>query len=125
MKALLGSWMLLSLAAISPVRSAPQNGAKYAFAAGDYSVEMKISFLDPYTGQRLSFSSGVDAGKELCFSAGDGQAEPCIGRFVGAAAVVQYSVRLANGKAPSLASIRERVTVSAQSPELPERARFR
>src|SRR5690348_199179 len=122
MKALFGSWMLLSLAAIAQVKSAPQNIAMYNFVAGDYLVELKISFLKPYIGQRLSFSSGIDTRKELCFSSGDGQTGPCIERFVGAAAVVQYSVRLANGRTPKLASIREHVTVPAQSPELPQRA---
>jgi hypothetical protein len=86
--------------------------------------ESVFTFLDPYVGQRLAFSSGVDPGKELCFSAGDGRTGPCIDRFVGAAAIVRYSVKLANGGTPSLASIRERVTLAAQSSGLPQRAPF-
>jgi len=124
MKTSLGSWMLLSLASISQVTSAPENDIKYGFATRDYSIEMKITFLDPYVGQRLAFASSVDAGKELCFSTGDGRTGPCIERFVGAVAIVRYSVKLANGKRPSLASIGERVTVSAQSSGLPQRAPF-
>jgi len=124
MNALLGSWILLSLASISQVTPAPKNELKYSFVTRDYSIEMKIAFLDPYVGQRLAFSSGVDPAKELCFSAGDGRTGACIERFVGAAAVVRYSVKLANGRVPGLASIRERVTVSGQSPGLPQRAPF-
>jgi hypothetical protein len=105
MKTSLGSWMLLSLASMSQVTSAPESDVKYGVATRDYSIEMKITFLDPYVGQRLAFSSGVDSGKELCFSAGDGRTGPCIERFVGAVAVVRYSVKLANGGTPSLASI--------------------
>lgn len=124
MKTSLGSWMLLSLASISQGTSAPENDIKYGFATRDYSIEMKITFFDPYVGQRLAFSSSVDTGKELCFSTSDGRTGPCIKRFVGAVAVVRYSVKLANGGKPDLASIRERVTVSAQSSGLPPRAPF-
>ena len=88
MKNLFGSLMLLSLASISQVTSAAEKDINYGFSTRDYSVEMKISFLDPYVGRRLSFSSGVDPAKELCFSAGDGKVGACIDRFVGAAAVV-------------------------------------
>jgi hypothetical protein len=124
MNASVGSWMLLSLAALSQATSAPRNELKYGFVTKDYSIEMKIAFLDPYAGQRLAFSSSVDPGKELCFSVGDGTTGPCMERFVGAVAVVKYSVKLANGRTPTLASIRERVTVSAQSLGLPQRASF-
>jgi hypothetical protein len=124
MNASLGSWILLSLVSISQVTSAPKNELKYGFATRDYSIEMKIASLDPYVGQRLAFSSGVDPGKELCFSTGDGRPGACIERFVGAAAIVKYSVKLSNGRTPTLASIRERVTVSGQSPGLPPRPPF-
>jgi len=124
MKASLGSWILLSLASISQTTSAPGTDITYGFATRDYLIEMKITFLDPYVGQRLVFSSSVDPARELCFSTGDGRTGPCIRRFVGAVAVVTYSVKLANGGTPGLASIRERVTVPAQSPGLPQRAPF-
>jgi hypothetical protein len=124
MKASLASWILLSLASISQATSAPEKDITYGFATRDYLIEMKITFVDPYVGQRLTFSSSLDPGRELCFSAGDGRTGPCIERFVGAVAVVTYSVKLANGGTPSLVSIRERVTVSAQSPGLPQRAPF-
>ncbi len=124
MRTSLGSWILLSLASISQVTPAQGNDIKYGFVTRDYSIEMKITFLDRYVGQRLAFSSSVDPGKELCFSAGDGRIGPCIERFVGAVAVVRYSVKLANGRTPGRASIRERVTVSAQSPSLPHRPPF-
>lgn len=120
----LGSWLLLSLASISQATSAPENDIKYGFATKEYSIEMTITFFDPYVGQRLAFSSSVDSGKELCFSTGDGRTGPCIERFVGAIAVVRYSVKLAHGGKPHLASITERVTVSAQSSGLPLRPPF-
>ena len=124
MKTSVGSWMLLSLAFISQATSAPENDIEYAFSTRDHSIEMKIAFLHPYLGQRLSFSSSVDSEKELCFSTSEGMTGPCIERFVGAVAVVRYSVKLANGGKPDLASIRERVTVSAQSAGLPPRPPF-
>jgi hypothetical protein len=118
MKTSLGSWILLSLSSISQATAAGTD-INYGFATRDYLTEMKITFLDPYVGRRLVFSSSLDTGKELCFTVGAGRTGPCINRFVGAVTVVTYTVRLANGGTPNLVSIRERVTVSAQSPGLP------
>jgi len=122
MKTLFGSWMLLALASISQAASAPEQNSKYGFATRDYSIGMTVTFLDPYLGRRLAFFS--DSGKELCYSAGDGTAGRCVEQFVGAVAIVTYSVKLANGGIPGSISIRECVTVSAQSSGLPVRAPF-
>lgn len=124
MKISLGSWLLLSLASFSQATSAPEQDTTYGFVTRDYWIAMKITFLDPYVGQRLAFSSSLEPGRELWFSAGDGRGGSCIERFVGAAAVVTYAIKLTNGRTPSLVSIREHVTVSAQSPGLPQRAPF-
>lgn len=113
--------MLLNLAAI--LQASPEPEVKYSFATKDYSIEMAITFYEPYLGRPLTFSSGTDPGKELCFSA-DGGTGRCVEHFVGAVAVVRYSVRVANGETPRVASIREYVTVSAQSSGLPQRAPF-
>jgi hypothetical protein len=124
MKSLLGSWMLLSLTSLLQGGSQPpESEVKYGFATKDYSIELRVNSFDSYLGRRLAFLSSVDPGKEVCFSA-DAGGGPCVEHFVGAVAVVRYSVRLANGAAPRFASIREYVTVSAQSSELPERAPF-
>jgi hypothetical protein len=95
----------------------------YGFATMQYKIEMRISFFDPYEGKRLAFYSSVDPTKRICPSF-DGKPATCIDRFVGAVAVVRYSVRLANGDIPGSAVIREYVVVTAQSPGVAERAPF-
>jgi hypothetical protein len=57
MNASVGSWMLLSLAALSQATSAPRNELKYGFVTKDYSIEMKIAFLDPGYKTILEFVS--------------------------------------------------------------------
>jgi hypothetical protein len=125
MKKSLGRWiLLLSLPAISQATSAPVQEAKYNFTTRDYSIEMRVAFFAPYLGHRLVFFDSLDPRKELCYSA-DGGAGPCIEQFVGAVAVVNYSVKLANSsRSPRSVSIRECVTVSAQSVGLPESIPF-
>jgi len=114
----------LGLASISLATSAPEQEATYGFATRDYSIQMRITFLDPYLGRRLAFSGDFDPKQELWYPTGYGRAEPSIERFVGAVAVVRYSVKLANGGRPEAVAIRERVTITAQSWGLPERAPF-
>jgi hypothetical protein len=102
---------------------ARERDVTYGFTTMQYTIEMRISFLDPYEGRRLVFYSSVDASKPICRLL-DGTPGKCIDRFLGAVAVVRYSVRLANGGIPETAAIREYVTVTAQSPGLAERAPF-
>lgn len=123
MKRMLGSWMLFSLTSSLLAVSLPERSVKYGFATKDYSIEMTVTFFERYIGRRLAFVSGVDPGTEVCYSA-DGATGRCVEHFVGAVAVVRYSVTLANGAPPKSASIREYVTTSAQSSGLPQRAPF-
>jgi hypothetical protein len=83
---------------------------------------MTVTFLDPYLGRRLAFFNSFDPGKKLCYSAGDAIAGRCVERFVGAVAIVTYSVKLANRGIPGSISIRERVTVFAIRPPSPRSA---
>lgn len=119
-----GRWLLLAAAVVSQAASPREQDVKYGFATRDYSIEMKVAFYEPYAGRRLAFSSSIDAQKEFCYSADGGITDKCMERFVGALAVVTYVVRLANGGTPRPVTIREFVTVLAQSPELPARAPF-
>src|SRR5690348_17175616 len=120
MKKLIASWMLLSFAAMLPAGTPREKRAKYGFATKDYSIQMAVTFFRPYVGRRLAFVSTIDPGKQVCYSA-DGS-DRCVEHLVGALAVGQYSVRLANGGIPRSGPIREDVTASAHSAGLPERA---
>jgi hypothetical protein len=107
---------------MSRAASPLDHDVKYGFATRDYSIRLSVAFFEPYWGRRLSFFSNVDTTKEFCYSSDRGTTGKCIERFVGAVAVVTYSVKLANTATPRSVTIREYVTVSAQSPGLPERA---
>jgi hypothetical protein len=85
---------------------------------------MSVSFLDPYLGARLVFYSSADPDRPICPPVDGGTIGECLDRFVGAVALVKYSVKLANGGRLGRVEIRERVTVTAQSPGLAERPPF-
>ncbi|MFL6464140.1 MAG: hypothetical protein ACJ73N_06995 [Bryobacteraceae bacterium] len=121
MKRWLGYWLLLGFPAMSRAASPLDHDIKYSFATRDYSIRLSVAFFEPYWGRRLSFFTSIDTRKEFCYSGDRGTTGKCIERFVGAVAGVTYSVKLANGGTPRLMTIREYVTVSAQSPGLPER----
>jgi len=97
---------------------------KCGFATERYVIEMTVSFSEPYLGRRLVFYSSTDPQKELCYSDDGGRQGKCPERFVGAVATVRFSVRRRNAKAPGRTSIREHVTVMAQSEGLQERPPF-
>ncbi len=117
-------WLLLGAAAISQAASLREQDIKYSFATRDYSIEMNVASYEPYLGRRLAFSSSADARADFCYSTDGSTTGTCIERFVGAIAVVTYVVKLANGRRPKSATIREYVMVSAQSANLPGRAPF-
>jgi hypothetical protein len=124
MKRWLCAGLLLCLPAMSEAASPLGRDVTYGFATRDYTIRLRVAIFEPYRGRRLSFLTSIDTGKEFSYSGGRGTAGKCIERFVGAVAIVTYSVQLANGGTPRSAAIREYVTVSAQSPGLPERAPF-
>ena len=124
MEALPGGWLLLSLVLAEPVAAPRDREVTYGFATKHYLIEMRVSFPEPYSGKRLVFYSSLDPTKEVCYSADGGSLDKCVEQFVGAVVLVTYSVRLLDGRAPTAATIREHVTVTAQSPGLPGRAPF-
>ena len=85
---------------------------------------MRVNFLDPYLGERLVFYSSADPHRQICPPVEGGTTGQCLDKFVGAVALVKYSVKLVNGGKPGSVAIRERVMVAAQSPGLAERAPF-
>ena len=95
----------------------------HTFATGDYIITMDVHFLDPYVGKRLVFYNSADPGKEIC-AVRIGESGACPERFVGAVATVTFTVKRASGRIPSKTSIREYVTVIAQSPDLQPRPPF-
>ena len=95
----------------------------YNFTTPKYSVRMAITFPAPYEGKRLVAYRSVAPGKEDCLSAETG-ASGCIESFVGALAVVKFTVTRARDHKSANASIREVVSVVDQSPGLPARAPF-
>lgn len=84
---------------------------------------MDVRFDKPYVSTRLVFYDDKDPLKPICFT-GNGENGACPNRFVGAVAIVTFTVKSADGKLRSKTSIREHVTVTAQSPDLPLRPPF-
>jgi hypothetical protein len=104
------------------VAGGQQSETIYGFVAGPYTIQMTVVFPEPYAGRPLVFFSSVNPQKPLCYS-GDGTLGRCLDRFVGAVALVRYSVKRPDGR-PLRAAIREQVTVLSQSNGLPDRAPF-
>ena len=101
-----------------------QKEITYGFATEHYVIEVAVSFLKPYVGRRLVLYNSVDPGREFCPSPDGGALGRCTEQFMGAVALVRYTVRHWDGKTPACVSIRERVTTMAQSQGLPERPSF-
>jgi hypothetical protein len=122
---------------VSPVCAVPPDGVPvepgtpaeaqastvYTFSTAKYSVLMGVSFPVPYDGKRLVAYRSAASGKEDCLSAEIGTSG-CIEAFVGALAVVTFTVTRTSDHKSATASIREVVSVVDQSPGLPARAPF-
>ncbi len=91
---------------------------EYRFSTPDHEVTMTVQFQEPYRGQPLAFYKPEDPGKRQCFTG------KCIDRFVGAAAVVNFTVIRGHGKAPKPRQFRELVTIIEQSPDMPSTPPF-
>ncbi len=118
----LGALLLIQLATATTFAQ-ERCEVNHSFQASGHSVAMTVSFQPPYLGKRLVFYPDSDPNQAICFS-GDGEEGRCMERFVGAVALVKFTVRRANGKTPRSAKLAERVTVLSQSPGLPERPPF-
>ncbi len=92
----------------------------YEFTTEKYAIEMRVSFPAPYEGKRLALYRSADPRKEICPSI-SGAAPGCVENFVGAVAVVEFTVARIADHRPASASIREVVNLVDQSPGLPER----
>jgi hypothetical protein len=115
-------WML-SGAGLLSVAGGQASETTYGFGAGPYAIEMTVVFPEPYAGRPLVVFSSVNPHKPLCYS-GDGTLGKCLERFVGAVALVRYSIQRSDGRPPDRIAIRERVTVLSQSRGLPDRPAF-
>ncbi len=118
MNALIQIYALLSLAA------PPPREVTYGFATSDYIIEMRIRSLRPSSGWRLAFYSSLEPAKEVCYSGDERAPDQCVQRFVGAAAIVTFVVKLPGGGLVDGAAIREHVAVLSQSCGLSPRAPF-
>ena len=87
--------------------------SEYQFRTVDHIVKMKIQFPEPYRGQPLGFYHEAEPGKRRCYTG------HCIDRFVGAAALVNFNMTRAHGKASKPTALREVVTILEQSADLP------
>lgn len=106
-----------------PVAAEALPELSYQFSTAKYSIEMRVCFPAPYEGKRLVVYRSNDASQVVCLPSVAGTSG-CIERFVGALALVAFTVkRVADGK-PALVSIREVVTQADQSPGMPERPPF-
>jgi hypothetical protein len=92
----------------------------HMFLAGDRMVALDIRFFDPYRGTRLVFYRDEEPGKSICWS-GDGQDGKCPEHFVGTLATVTYTVKRSGGNLRGKTVVRESVSVTSQSPDLPSR----
>ncbi|MBI4901991.1 MAG: hypothetical protein HY820_00035 [Acidobacteria bacterium] len=94
-----------------------------SFSTAKYAVTMRVSFPPAYEGKRLVVYRSTEPQKENCLSIEAGTSG-CTENFVGAVAVVLFTVnRVVDGK-PAASSIREVVTVLDQSAGLPDRPPF-
>lgn len=87
--------------------------SEYEFRTPGHIVTMKVQYPEPYRGQPLGFYHESEPGKRRCYT---GQ---CIDRFVGVAAVVNFTMTRAHAKAPKPAALREVVTILEQSVDMP------
>ena len=117
------AWMALAVMAFLQGRGASGEPQRHTFTAGDHIITMDVRFADPYVGKRLAFRSDVDPSKEICLTL-NGEHGACPHLFVGAVATVTFTVKRAGGKLRGKTTIREYVTVIAQSPDLPARPPF-
>jgi hypothetical protein len=112
--------VLVVCAVCQELKAVAADSQRHTFLAGDRIVTVQIRFFDPYRGSRLVFYRDEDHGKAICWS-GDGQDRKCPELFVGTLATVTYTVRGRAGKLRGKTAIRESVSVSSQSPDLPPR----
>ena len=96
---------------------------RHTFISGDHIISMEVRYFDPYFGTRLVFRSGTDDRTDIC-RAGNGEAGACPDHFVGSVATMTLTVKRVHGRLGGKTSIREYVTVTAQSPDLPSRPQF-
>ena len=115
--------MVFSAVLYSMLAGAAGESRPHTFTVGNRIIIMEVRFDKPYLGRRLAFYDDQDPLKPVCFT-GNGESGVCPSRFVGAVALVTYTVKVAGGKFRSKTSIREHVTVTAQSPDLPPRPPF-
>jgi hypothetical protein len=93
------------------------------FSGTKYTVVMEVSFPAPYEGKPLRAYRSVSPVKGDCLAAETG-ASGCIESFVGALAVVRFTVTSAADHKSAFPSIREVVSVVDQSLGLPPRDPF-
>ena len=117
------AWMALAVMAFLHGRGASGEPQRHTFTSGDHIITMDVRFSHPYVGKRLAFYDDTDPLKEICL-VGNGDTGACPKRFVGTVATVMFTVKRARGKLRRKTSIREYVTVTAQSPDLPPRPPF-
>lgn len=95
------------------------HAGEYSFPTRDGVVKLTVDFLPAYTGTRLAVYSGateIPLSKETGFAATPQ-------RFVGAGALVRYTVA-PTGRKSKAKAVRERVVLLGQSEGLPDRPVF-
>lgn len=112
-------WLLFN----GKLGAADQPDLSCSFSTAKHTVTMRVGFPPAYDGTPLVVYRSTDPHKQDCLSIETGTSG-CTEKFVGAVAVVLFTVnRIADGK-PAASSIREVVTVQEQSPGLPDRPPF-
>jgi len=117
------NFVVFSAIAYSTLAAAAGEPQPHTFTADNHIITMEVRLNKPYVGTRLVFYDDKDPLKPMCFT-GNGENGACPGRFVGAVAIVTFTVKSVGGKLRSKLCIREHVTVTAQSPDLPPRPPF-
>ncbi len=85
----------------------------FQFETQDHRIAMKVEYQAPYQGQPLAFYNSEDPTRRQCFT------ERCIEHFVGATALVNFTITKLHQKAPKPAKLREVVTIMEQGEDLP------
>jgi Tfp pilus assembly protein PilF len=104
-------------------RATADEPQRYTFTSGEHTISMDVRFSDPYVAKRLAYYNDRTPRKEICL-VGNGETGACPDRFTGAVATVTFTVKGVRGKLRADTTIREYVTVTAQSPDLPPRPPF-
>jgi tetratricopeptide (TPR) repeat protein len=106
------------LVLLVPLAGLASEAKHFRFEANDRVIIMEVVSLSPFVGSRFSVYT---EDQEICLGAEKGA---CAENFVGAAALVRFSVAVGRSKRQGTGRIRERVVLAERSAGFPDRPAF-